>query len=419
MPARAQTAGTANQGPLAGLHIVDVSTYVAGPSGMMTLAQLGADVIRVDPVGGATDTRRLPLDEHGTSLYWVGLNKAKRSIEVDLRSGEGQDIVRRLLSVPGAGHGILVTNAVGQDWLRYEPLRTVRPDLIQVHILGRSDGRPAVDYTVNSEVGLPWLTGPVDFDRPVNHVLPAWDLLTGLHAALAVLAAEHVRRQGGTGQLVELYLSDVAASVMGHLGFVADVAVNGSRRLRDGNYLYGSYGCDFATSDGRRVMVVALTSRHWRNLVKLSGIGEAITALERTLGVDFSDEEVRYRYRDVASALLTPWFAERDHDEVATALDRSQVLWGDFRSVEEFVTSPDALLAKSDLFADVHQPGVGTFPVPRPVARMSGWTDPAPAPAPRVGEDTATVLTEWLGCNADELNDLHGRRIIGGNPPTM
>src|SRR3954451_23512483 len=92
-------------GPLAGVRVVDVSTYVAGPSGGMTLAQLGADVIRGDPVGGATDVRRLPLDRNGRSLYWAGLNKGKRSIEIDTSSAVGRDLVARLLSVPGDGNG--------------------------------------------------------------------------------------------------------------------------------------------------------------------------------------------------------------------------------------------------------------------------------------------------------------------------
>ena len=164
---------TSSAAPLAGLQILDLSTYVAGPSSTMTMAQLGAEVIRVDPIGGATDTRRLPVDASGTSLYWVGLNKAKKSVEVDLKTAEGRAIVTSLIAAPGPG--IVVTNSVGQGWLSYDELRKHRSDLIHVHILGRSDGKPAVDYTVNCEVGLPYLTGPIDFDRPVNRVLAALD----------------------------------------------------------------------------------------------------------------------------------------------------------------------------------------------------------------------------------------------------
>jgi 2-methylfumaryl-CoA isomerase len=403
-----------NDEPLAGLRVIDLSTYVAGPSGTMTLAQLGAEVIRIDPIGGATDTRRLPLDAKGNSLYWVGLNKAKRSVEVDLRSPEGRELVTALITAPGPENGIMLTNAVGQRWLDYEVLAQRRPDLIQVHIEGRRDGGPAVDYTVNCEVGLPFVTGPLDFDRPVNHVLPAWDLLTGMHAALAILAAERVRTRTGTGQKVSVALADVAVAAMAHLGFVADVVVNGRGRLREGNYLYGSFGSDFPTADGHRVMIVALTERHWRNLIEMTGLSQTIAALEQSLQVDLDAEEARYEHREVLAALLRSWFQTRSLEEVTTGLEASKVLWGTYRTIEDFVTNPQSLLHAGDLMVDVDQPGIGRFPVPRSVLSFSGCERGEPAPAAELGEDTDGVLGSMLGLGADELGDLRARSIIGG-----
>ncbi|MCC6991067.1 MAG: CoA transferase, partial [Acidobacteria bacterium] len=324
--------------PLEGLRVVELATYVAGPSCGMTLAQLGAQVIRVDPIGGAPDVRRLPVDANGNSLYWAGLNKGKRSIEVDLSSPAGQQIVIDLLTDPYPGGGILVTNAA-QPWLTPDAL-AARPDVIQVRLLGRPDGTPAVDYTVNSEVGLPDMTGPVSHAGPVNHVLPAWDLLAGVQAALAVLAAERVRSRTGEGQTVTLALSDVAAAAMANLGYVADVVVNGRARERDGTYLYGSYGVDFACSDGRRVMVVALTSRHWKNLVAMCGVGDAVASLAAALGVDFAAEEARFEYRNLLTALLEPWFKCQSFADVCAALEKAKVLWGVYRTIDEFVHDP-------------------------------------------------------------------------------
>jgi 2-methylfumaryl-CoA isomerase len=385
-----------NTGPLSGLHVLDLSTYVAGPSASMTLAQLGADVVRIDPLGGATDTLRLPVDGQGNSLYWAGLNKGKRSVEADLSSESGRDLVRSLLAVPGPGHGIVITNSVGQRWLTYDELRAHREDLIHIHITGGPSGAPAVDYTVNAETGLPWLTGPRDVTQPVNHVLPAWDLLAGLQAVIAVLTAERVRRETGQGQSVTLSLADVAVATMGHLGFVADVAVNGADRLRDGNYLYGSYGSDFVARDGRRVMIIALTKRQWRNLVTLTGTGDTMHALEESLGVTFTDERVRYEHRDVITAVLARWFALRSYDEIVAALGTGQVLWGPYRTVEELVTDPASILGESTIMHDVDQPGIGRFPVPGPVIRLSGTPAGPPRPAPRLGADTDEVVAEWL-----------------------
>ena len=398
--------------PLEGLHIVEIATYVAAPSGAMTLAQLGAEVVRVDPIGGASDIGRLPLDDRGRSLYWAGLNKAKRSVEIDTTTEDGRQLVHQLLAAHGPGGGILLTNAVAQPWLAYDQLAAARPDLIVVHVTGRPDGKPAVDYTVNCEVGLPLITGPADVDRPVNHVLPAWDLLTGLHAALGILAAERVRTRTGRGQLVTVALADVAVATMGHLGFLADVALNGRGRLRDGNYLYGSFGCDFATRDGRRVMIVALTERQWRNLVALTGIGEVIGALERSLGADLSAEEARYEHREVLSGLLRPWFESRDFPQVAGALDRARVLWGPYRSLEELVEDPGSLLNLSPVIGPLTHLDGRAYPAPGPVLDFAGWPAGPVSPPPTLGADTDGVLAE-VGVGPDRRADLRVRGVIG------
>ena len=401
-------------GLLAGLRIIDISTYVAGPSATMSLAQLGADVIRIDPVGGATDVRRLPLGPHGHSLYWASLNKGKRSVQVDLRGEEGRDVVRSLITLSGPSGGIVVTNAVGQAWLDYDRLVEVRPDLILVQIGGRADGSPAVDYTVNCEVGLPYLTGPADSQVPVNHVLPAWDLLTGLNAALAVVAADRERARTGVGRHISISLSDVALTTMANLGFLADVVVNGVSRHREGNYLYGSFGCDFETAGGDRVMVVALTERHWRRLVELTGTAETIAALERSLDISLHAEEARYRYREVLSALFAGWFRRHPTTEVHAALRESQVLWGPYRTVDQLVTDPDGLLATSTLFTEVDHPGIGPLPTPASVL-VGAAPDGPPRPASRPGADTDEVLATRLGLSPAELDDLRRRGVTG--PP--
>ena len=168
--------------PLGGLTVVEVSSFVAAPLCGMTLGQLGAPVIRVDPIGGASDVQRWPLAADGTSIYWTGLNKGKRSVTVDLRSPEGQKLVQRLIV---EGDGVVVSNAAGLSWLSHDRLAAKRSDVIHVQLLGRGDGSTGVDYTVNAGIGFPLVTGPADHAGPINHVLPAWDVCCGLYAALA------------------------------------------------------------------------------------------------------------------------------------------------------------------------------------------------------------------------------------------
>ena len=406
--------------PLAGLRVIEVATFVAGPLGGMTLAQLGAEVIRIDPPGGAADYTRWPLAASGTSLYWTGLNKGKRSLVADFRIPAGRDLITRLVAESGPGGGIVLTNA-GRPWLSYEALSQVRPDLIHLRIDGLHDGRPAVDYTVNASTGFPLVTGPEEHAGPVNHVLPAWDVACGLYAAVGILGAERQRRLTGAGQQLTVALDDVALATAGNLGFLAEAEVNGARRRRVGNHLYGSFARDFATRDGRRVMVVALTGRHWADLVAAAGIKEPVTALEQALGVDFSAEQDRYTYRDSLAGLLQRWFGEHDLDQVREALAPASTLWSVYRTFRDLAESDD--LRANPLMGVIDQPGVGRYHAPgspistSPIAAGAAG-DRAPVRAPLLGEDTAEILRADLGLSDEKITELLERGVVATASPS-
>ena len=159
-------------GVLGGLRVVEGSAFVAAPLGGMTLAQLGADVIRFDQIGGGLDHQRWPLAADGHSLFWAGLNKGKRSIQLDLRSPDGRELAVALVTAPGEQAGLFLTNFPARGWLDYHTLRARRQDLIMVALTGNPDGTSEVDYTVNPATGFPWATGPRNLAVPLNSVLP-------------------------------------------------------------------------------------------------------------------------------------------------------------------------------------------------------------------------------------------------------
>ncbi len=181
-----------------------------------------------------------------------------------------------------------------------------------VNLVGRRDGGSEVDYTVNPQTGLPFVTGPTDFHRPVNHLLPAWDCIAGQMAVVGLLAAERHRRLSGEGQLVRLALKDVALAMLGHLGKIAEVMVNDADRPKDGNYLYGAFGRDFGTLDGKRLMVVALTLSQWVEPGPASpACDEELVALAKRLRLDFAKEGDRFRARREIARIFEPWFATK------------------------------------------------------------------------------------------------------------
>jgi len=402
-------------GMLHGLRVIEGCAFVAAPLGGMTLAQLGADVIRFDPIGGGLDYHRWPLTRDGVhSLFWDGLNKGKRSIAVDIRSPRGQELLTALICAPGADAGIFSTNFPARGWLGYEQLRQQRDDLIMVNLLGRRDGGSEVDDTVNPQVGFPTITGATPSSSPVNHVFPAWDAIAGNMLAVAILAAERHRSRTQHGQLVTLALKDVALAMLGHLGMIGEVSVADSDRARYGNYLYGAFGRDFETHDGARVMVVGLTDMQWKTLVAATDLEREFAALGATLSLDLSLEGNRFLARESIAALFEPWFRARDLTAVRTQLDAHRVTWAPYRSVRDALAYDTDLSAANPIFAPVSHPDTGTYLTPGSPLHFSASDRVPPRPAPRLAAHTDEVLLDILGLSTAQVGALHDDGIVAG-----
>jgi 2-methylfumaryl-CoA isomerase len=401
-------------GVLAGLRIIEGSAFVAAPLGGMTLAQLGAEVIRFDAIGGGLDFRRWPVTRDGRSLFWAGLNKGKRSIAVDIRRPEGQELLTTLICAPGPGRGIFLSNFPPRGWLDYDRLRRRREDLIYVSVLGDRHGGSAVDYTVNPRVGFPAMTGPADDARPVNHVLPAWDNIAGQMAAVGLLAAERHRSLHGVGQHVRIPLLDVALASVGHLGLLAEASVNEQERDRYGNHLFGGFGHDFATADGERVMVVGLTSRQWAAIVAATKLQAEVAALGQRLGVDLREEGERFGAREALRGLIATWVGSRSLAEVAAQFDANDVCWCRYQTVRQLVSEDSECSERNPLFKRVRQPGVGEYLMPAVPIEFSAVERLAPLPAPLLGQHTDEILSEALGLSGAQIGKLHDAGIVAG-----
>jgi 2-methylfumaryl-CoA isomerase len=399
---------------LSGLRVVEGTAFVAAPSGGMTLAQLGADVIRFDPIGGGLDYWRWPVTEDGQSLYWASLNKGKRSIAVDFKRPEGRELLSGLITAPGDDAGLFLTNFPARGWLDYDTLRARREDLIYVNLTGTRDGRSALDYTVNCQTGFPYLNGPGDgnMDKPLNNPLPAWDVITGQQIALGMLAAERHRARTGEGQLVRIALQDVALATLGNLGYIAETMVNDVEREPVGNDIYGTYGHEFQCRDGIRVMVVGVSPGQWKALLEATGSAEAIEAVARRLGLDFKREGDRYAGKDEITEVLTPWFAARDFNEVAATLDRAGACWGKYQTIRETVERDPDCSTENPLFQMVEQPGIGHYLMPGHPLNFGVVGRDAVRSAPRLGQHTEQILADDMGLGSAEIGRLFDDGVV-------
>ena len=399
---------------LSGMQIVECGAFIAGPFSTMSLGELGAEVIRIDPIKGGIDYRRWPITACGQSLYWTGLNKGKKSVAIDTASPEGRELAQAIITAPGEDRGLFISNFPATGWLDYQALKDRRGDLIMVNIVGSRDGSTALDYTVNCAMGFPDATGPADSDAPVNHVFPSWDFICGQTAATALLAAERYRRLRGVGQHVRIALADVALAIVADMGFVAEVQINGEGRKRHGNYIYGAFGRDFKTSDERRLMVAAVSGGQWKSLCQATGIEEAVARLETEIGADFKMDTDRFEAREAIAALLEPWFAAHSLGDARNALNAYGACWGPYQNFDQLVAEDPRCSEQSDLFANVDHPGIGVTLTPRTPVDFSACDPVPPQAGPLLGEHTHEVLYSVLGLHSGAIGALVDRGIIAG-----
>ena len=400
------------KGILKGLRILEGSAFVAAPLGGMTLAQLGADVIRFDPIGGGLDYRRWPVTKEGASLFWAGMNKGKRSFQVDIGHPRGRELITSLLAGNSLADGIFLTNFPERGWLAYEKLRATRDDLIYVNIMGDRLGGSALDYTVNCAVGFATLTGSQNNDDPTNYLLPAWDNITGQMAAIAVLAAERHRRLEREGQLVKLALKDVAIATTSNLGNISEVTINGEDRKKYGNYLYGAFGRDFETKDKKRLMIVGLTPRQWSSILVATDSKDEIVALEASMSLDFSKEGDRFKAKEAIAKILEPWFKSRVYEEVCAFLDEHGVCYGPYRTFKEMVEKDVDCSIDNPMMGLINQPEIGSYIASGSPIRFSESENLAALPAPVLGEHTEEILKDDLGLGDSEVGDLFKQGIV-------
>lgn len=399
---------------LCGMRVVEAAAFVAAPLGGMTLAQMGADVIRIDTLGGGLDYKRWPVTRDDVSLFWCGLNKSKRSVALDLSKPEAREIAMALITAPGEDAGILLTNFPPRGWLDHDKLKERRADLIQLTVQGDRHGGSAVDYTINSRVGIPYITGDergAATNEAVNHVLPAWDLVTGQMAAVGLLAAERHRLKTGQGQHVKLPLEDVALAAVSHLGLIAEAQL-GQQRERHGNELFGAFGRDFKTADGERVIVVGLTLKQWQAICEAMGLNEAVKALGDRLGLDLDLEGHRFQARKELGALVEAWMSRHSFAQAAEALTKQGACWGKYQTLTQLVTQDEACSPANPMFRTIDQPGVGPHLAAGLPLNFSGMDRIPAGTAPALGQHTGEVLFELLGVSQAQFGDLRDRGVV-------
>lgn len=401
---------------LSDLSIVEASSFVASPTAGLYCAQLGAEVIRVDHKAGGLDYDRYMLTTGGRSLSWENLNRAKKSVALDLHSGEGRELLVALV----ASTGTLITNLPEKSFLSHDAIAATRPDLVSVRIMGWHDGRQAMDFTVNAATGYPLMTGPEEWPGgdhaaqppPVNHVLPAWDFLTGAYCAFALLAGIRHRDATGEGKELRVPLGDVAVGTMSNSGAMAEMLYRGGDRERLGNAIWGAFGRDFRSRDGTRFMVAALTPKQWAGLVAAFGLEAEIAAVEHEIGMRLDASDIpRFANRHRLFDLFQRKADELKWAELEARMAAQGCTYERYRTMHEAASDP-ALVTDNPLFGpSPANPSGFAYPAARSFANIPGEARGDPQPAPFLGEHTEQVLAQKLGLSSGEIARLVDRGV--------
>ena len=398
---------------LSGLSIIETSSFVASPTAGLYCAQFGAEVIRVDHKAGGLDYDRYLLTREGRSLSWENLNRAKKSVALDLQSAEGRELLVELVRKTGQ----MITNLPVNSFLAHDKIAAERPDLVSVRIMGWHDGRQAMDFTVNAASGYPLMNGPEEWDPatapPVNQILPAWDFITGAYCAFAMLAGLRHRDATGEGSELRVPLGDVAIGTAFNAGAAAEMLYRGADRERIGNAIWGAFGRDFLSRDGKRFMVAALTAKQWNALLDAFEVRGEVAALEARLGVDLSaGDHERFQNRHALFDLFQAAAARLDYADLAARMTKAGATFEHYRTMHEMARDPE-LVAENPLFGpSPANPSGFEYPAPRSFANIPDREAGDPKAAPYLGEHSEEVLAERLGLSSGQIATLIDRGVV-------
>jgi crotonobetainyl-CoA:carnitine CoA-transferase CaiB-like acyl-CoA transferase len=385
----AGSSGSAIKPPLAGVRVLDLSRVLAGPYCTMILADLGADVIKVERPGSGDETRTWgPPFAGGESTYYLSLNRGKRSVALDLADPSSRPAVNKLIELSDVVVENFRAGAAARLGVDYEAVRRLKPDIVYCSITGFGSGReprgrPGYDFVAQAESGLMSITGDVD-GPPMKVGVALVDVLCGTHAAAGILGALHGRTQTGAGRRIEVSLLDTG---LAGLVNVAQAALStGDEAERYGNAHPSIVPYEpFETADGW-IAVAAPNEGLWQALC---------AAIERPdLAGDerFDANAKRVEHRNELVATLNHTFAQRSADDWLTKLSERGVPAGKVRGVREAFEA--AAAAGDPATVTVEHPTIGSLELTRSPIRFTPAQSQQPLAPPLLGEHTEEVFRE-------------------------
>jgi formyl-CoA transferase len=393
-------------GPLQGIRVLDFTRVLAGPSASLALADLGAEVIKIEPPGTGDDTRTFPPMREGESHYFLSVNRGKKSIVIDLKSEAGLALARDM----AAKCDILVENyrpgVMDRLGLGYEALSAINPGLIYCAISGFGmtgplKDRPSFDIVLQAMSGALSVNGEPG-GLPTKLGIPLGDLVGGVNGPIAILGALHERHATGRGRLIDISLMD---GLVGMLGYLAQLSFfTGQDPVRQGSQHPNlvPYGI-FPAKDGS-IVIACLTNGFWGRICDALGISEYTTDPR------YDTLEKRRDCREEVNALLSDVTTGKSVEELAALFTEHQVPHAPILGITEALAQPQ--VRQREMVVETDHKLLGKIPIINRPIKFPGNDQPVPTAPPVLGEHTDEILSELLGLTSAEIEKLRAGHIV-------
>ncbi|MDE8654022.1 CaiB/BaiF CoA transferase family protein [Novosphingobium album (ex Liu et al. 2023)] len=393
-------------GPLAGVRVIDFTRVLAGPAASLALADLGAEVFKIEPPGTGDETRTFPPMRDGESHYYLAVNRGKKSIVVDLKTPEGLELVKDL----AARCDILVENyrpgVMDRLGLGYETMRAINPRLIYCSISGYGQtgplkDRPSFDIVLQAMSGALSMNGEPG-GLPTKLGIPLGDLVGGINGPIGILAALYERERTGLGRHIDVSLMD---GLLGMLGYIAQLAFfTGHDPARPGSQHPNlvPYGI-FPASDGS-IVVACLTPGFWGRIC--ASIGRP----ELTGDARYDTLEKRRDARAEVNAIVSDFTSRHTVDELLAIFTAHEVPHAPILGVTEALTQPQAVAR--EMVVETRHQTLGTIPIVNRPIRFTDAPQPVPEAPPVLGQHSEAILSEVLGLSPERIAALRAAKII-------
>ena len=394
-------------GALQRLKVLDLSRFIAGPYCALMLGDLGADVVKVERTRIGEESRVIPPQIGGESLYYMVYNRSKRGMTLNFRHPRAQALLRELairadVLIENFRPGVM--EKMGCGW---ETLGALNPCFIMVSISGfGQDGpladRPCFDVIAQAMSGLMSITGQPG-GPPTMAGTYVVDYTSALYATIGILAAVERRHHTGRGQRVEASLMESAMSLL--MTAIPEMKLLGKELTRHGNRdRYAAPAQTFRSKDGIWIHFLGASDEHFPRLLG------AMQREDLIRDPRFSSSAARVENVEALEAVVAEWTAAHDAQTLLDILDRAQLPCAKVATIADVIENPQ--VQHRGLVVDVEHPKAGTIPMQGVALRMSESPAAVRSPAPLLGEHTARVLQEWLGMTPERIEELQREGVI-------